>query len=151
VTLDAIAPPPDECLARDQILERQARRLERLVAAIYGRNGFYTRKLDSAGLDVGSLRFPDDLTRLPLTTKRELVEDQDASPPWGTALTEPIARYTRYCQTSSTTGHPLRWIDTNESWQWVVDCWKAVYRAARVGSNDRVFFSFSFGPFLGFW
>ena len=89
--------------------------------------------------------------RLPLTTKRELVADQDAHPPWGTALTEPIDHYTRYCQTSSTTGRPLRWIDTNESWQWVVDCWKAVYRAARVGSGDRIFFPFSFGPFLGFW
>ena len=32
-----------------------------------------------------------------------------------------------------------------------VDCWKAVYRAARVGPGDRVFFPFSFGPFLGFW
>ena len=151
MTFDAIAPPPDECLARDEIVQRQARRLERLLADIYGRNRFYTRKLDAAGLDVAALRLPDDLTRLPFTTKRELVDDQDASPPWGSALTEPIRHYTRYCQTSSTTGRPLRWIDTNESWQWVVDCWKAVYRAARVGPDDRVFFPFSFGPFLGFW
>jgi phenylacetate-CoA ligase len=154
VNLDTIAPAPpptDECLEREQIVQRQARRLERLLGDIHGRNRFYTRKLDAAGLDAGALRFPDDLARLPLTTKRELVEDQDASPPWGTALTDPIQRYTRYCQTSSTTGRPLRWIDTNESWQWVVDCWKAVYRAARVGPGDRVFFPFSFGPFLGFW
>ena len=33
----------------------------------------------------------------------------------------------------------------------MLDCWKAVYRAARVGAGDRVFFPFSFGPFLGFW
>jgi phenylacetate-CoA ligase len=32
-----------------------------------------------------------------------------------------------------------------------MDCWKAVYRAARVGPGDRIFFPFSFGPFLGFW
>ncbi|MEE3203281.1 MAG: AMP-binding protein, partial [Acidobacteriota bacterium] len=30
-------------------------------------------------------------------------------------------------------------------------CWKAVYRAARVSNEDRIFFPFSFGPFLGFW
>ena len=64
--------------------------------------------------------------------------DQAANPPWGTALSEPLSRYTRYCQTSSTTGQPLRWIDTNESWQWLLECWKAVYRAARVGPGDRV-------------
>ena len=33
----------------------------------------------------------------------------------------------------------------------MLECWKAVYRAARVGPGDRVFFPFSFGPFLGFW
>jgi phenylacetate-CoA ligase len=149
--LDAIAPPPEECLGRGEIAARQARRLARLLDHIYGRNRFYTAKLDRAGVDVHGFRFPEDLASLPFTTKRELVEDQDASPPFGTALTEPPARYTRYSQTSSTTGRPLRWMDTNESWQWVVDCWKAVYRAAHVGAGDRVFFPFSFGPFLGFW
>jgi len=33
----------------------------------------------------------------------------------------------------------------------MLECWKAVYRAARVGEDDRIFFAFSFGPFLGFW
>jgi len=126
-------------------------RLSELLTAIYGRNQFYTRKLDAAGIRIGALRFPDDLAKLPLTTKTELAEDQAANPPWGTALTEPLERYTRYCQTSSTTGRPLRWLDTNDSWQWVLDCWKAVYQAARVTPGDRVFFPFSFGPFLGFW
>jgi phenylacetate-CoA ligase len=146
-----LTPAPDECLDRAEISRRQARRLQRLLAEIHGRNRFYTAKLDRAGVGIADLVLPDDLTRLPMTTKRELVADQDAAPPWGTALTEPLDRYTRYCQTSSTTGRPMRWIDTNESWQWVVDCWKAVYRAARVGPADRVFFPFSFGPFLGFW
>ena len=88
---------------------------------------------------------------MPLTSKAELVADQRSAPPWGTALTEPLSRYTRYNQTSSTTGAPLRWLDTNESWQWLLECWKAVYRAARVGVGDRIMFPFSFGPFLGFW
>ncbi len=130
---------------------QQARRLDQLLAGTYGRNPFYTRKFDDAGITVRDLRFPDDLALLPLTTKAELVADQAANPPWGSALSEPIERYTRYCQTSSTSGFPLRWLDTNESWQWLVGCWKAVYRAARVGSGDRIFFPFSFGPFLGFW
>ena len=140
-----------ERLDRDALLAAQGRRLTELVTAIYTRNAFYTRKLDEAGLQVEQLQFPRDLERLPLTTKAELNADQAANPPWGTALTEPLERYTRYCQTSSTTGRPLRWIDTSESWQFLLDCWKAVYRGARVGAGDRVFFPFSFGPFLGFW
>jgi phenylacetate-CoA ligase len=138
-------------LDRDQLAAVQGRRLAQLLSAIYGRNAFYTQKLDRAGVDLSTLRLPEDLAALPLTTKAELNADQAASPPWGTALTEPLEKYTRYCQTSSTTGRPLRWIDTNENWQWMLECWKAVYRAARVGPGDRVFFPFSFGPFLGFW
>ena len=45
----------------------------------------------------------------------------------------------------------LEVIDTNESWQWLLECWKAVYRGAGVKAGERVFFPFSFGPFLGFW
>ena len=129
----------------------QAGRLSRLLREIYGRNAFYTRKLDAAGIRPAALAFPQDLRRLPLTTKKELVADQRAAPPWGTTLSEPIERYTHYNQTSSTTGDPLRWLDTNESWQWMLECWKAVYRAAKVGAGDRILFPFSFGPFLGFW
>ena len=134
-----------------QQASRSAERLSFLVKYVYGRNPFYTRKFDAAGIDPASLKFPDDLSKLPLTTKRELVADQHGSPPWGTNLSEPLDAYTRYNQTSSTTGSPLRWLDTNESWQWMLECWKAVYAAAKVDSRDRIVFPFSFGPFLGFW
>ena len=140
-----------ERLDRDALAAVQGQRLSELVTAIYGRNAFYTRKFEEAGLADGAAAVPARPGTLPLTTKAELNADQPANPPWGTALTEPLERYTRYCQTSSTTGRPLRWIDTNESWQFLLDCWKAVYRGAQVGIGDRVFFPFSFGPFLGFW
>ncbi len=146
--------PSIERSDRQTLIAHQGRRLTELLGAIYGRSGFYTRKLDEAGLrsaDLAALPFPDDFKKLPFTTKAELVADQQAAPPWGTVLTEPIDRYTRYNQTSSTTGRPLKWLDTNDSWQWLVDCWKAVYRGARVGPSDRILFAFSFGPFLGFW
>ena len=140
-----------EQLDRTRLAECQGRRLSELLQKIAGRNQFYTRKFREAGVDVASLRFPEDFRTLPLTTKAELNADQAANPPWGTALTEPLTNYTRYCQTSSSTGRPLRWIDTNESWQWLLECWKAVYRGAGVKAGERVFFPFSFGPFLGFW
>jgi phenylacetate-CoA ligase len=133
------------------LASRSADRLVRLIQIVHGRNPFYTRKFDAAGIRPAALTFPADLRRLPLTTKNELAADQRTSPPWGTNLTEPLDRYTRYNQTSSTTGEPLRWLDTNESWQWMLDCWKAVYGAARVDAGDRILFPFSFGPFLGFW
>jgi phenylacetate-CoA ligase len=140
-----------ECLNRRDLSTRQGERLAQLLNRIYRRSTFYTRKLDAAGIRVDSLKSAADVSTLPLTTKAELVADQAANPPWGTVLSEPLEHYTRYCQTSSTTGRPLCWIDTNASWQWMLECWKTVYRAAGVTRGDRVFFPFSFGPFLGFW
>jgi phenylacetate-CoA ligase len=143
--------PSAERIDRAALAALQGQRLGRLLAGIHGPNRFYTAKLDGAGIRLDELQLPRDLRRLPLTTKTELVADQIAHPPWGTAYCEPMDRYTRYCQTSSTTGRPLRWIDTSDSWQWMLECWKTVYRGARVGRRDRIFFPFSFGPFLAFW
>jgi phenylacetate-CoA ligase len=116
------------------------------------RNPFYRRRWEEHGLElpprVGEL---EDLRRLPLTTKRDLVEDQIAHPPFGTVLTYPLERYVRFHQTSGTTGAPIRWLDTPESWEWWIRCWTYVLRAAGVGAADRVLFAFSFGPFVGFW
>jgi phenylacetate-CoA ligase len=122
-----------------------------LLRAVLASNEFYRRKLRAAGLrnEVSSLT--DFMERAPFTTKAELVEDQAAHPPYGTNLTCPVERYSRFNQTSGTTGAPMRWLDTRESWDWMLDCWTRVYQAAGVVPGDRVFFPFSFGPFLGFW
>ncbi|MDQ7028263.1 MAG: AMP-binding protein [Ardenticatenia bacterium] len=66
-------------------------------------------------------------------------------------MTYPLSAYTRLHQTSGTTGKPMRWLDTEASWQWWGRCWGTVYRAAGVTEEDRVYFAFSFGPFIGFW
>jgi phenylacetate-CoA ligase len=143
--------PSAERIDRSSLAMLQGQRLERLLVRIYGPNRFYTSKWDRAGIRLEALQLPRDLSQLPLTTKSELIADQIAHPPWGTAFCEPMDQYTRYCQTSSTTGRPLRWIDTAESWQWMLECWKTVYRGAHVDRRARIFFPFSFGPFLAFW
>jgi len=123
-----------------------------LVQAALPANRFLRARCTRAGLaDPRDLRTWDDFERLPLTTKSELVEDQAAHPPFGTNLSYPLDRYVRVHQTSGTTGTPLRWLDTEESWAWWARCWTVVLRAAGVGPGDRVFFPFSFGLFVGFW
>ena len=121
--------------------------LRALIAEIIPANRFYTPILERAGVDATI----DRLDRIPFTTKQQLIDDQQAHPPYGTNLTYPIGQYTRFNQTSATTGTPMRWLDTPESWQWMLDNWRRVYEAAGVTGGDRVFFAFSFGPFLGFW
>jgi phenylacetate-CoA ligase len=120
-------------------------RVRELLAAVLRDNPFYAAKLHGANPD-------SPLASLPFTLKQELIEDQQAHPPYGSNLTYPLDRYTRFCQTSATTtGTPMRWLDTPESWDWMIANWTRVYQAAGVGAGDRIFFAFSFGPFLGFW
>jgi phenylacetate-CoA ligase len=138
-------------LSRGELDQLQARSLADLLAAILPGNRFYARKFAQAGLNPASLTFPRDLAKLPFTTKAELLASQADSPPFGGVLSEPIHRYTRLHQTSGTSGRPLRWPDTPESWSFLLDCWVALYRIAGVQPTDRLFFPFSFGPFLGFW
>ena len=129
----------------------QADRLRALIYEILPRNRFYARKFAQAGLDAAAVQTPADLARLPFTTKAELLADQADHPPYGTGLTYPVSRYCRLHQTSGTLGRPLRWLDTAESWDWVLICWQAIFAIVGVGPGDRLFFPFSFGPFLGFW
>jgi len=130
--------------------------LHAMLAELIPNNRFYTAKLAAAGWEIQNpesrIQTLDDFfARAPFTTKQELVDDQRAHPPYGTNLTYPLDRYTRYSQTSGTTGAPLRWLDTPEGWSWMVENWTQVMRASGVQPGDRLFFAFSFGPFLGFW
>src|SRR5207302_9114431 len=64
-----------------------------------------------------------------------------------------LDRASRLQQTSGTSGTTrLRWLDTAESWELWLRIWADhIDRSAGVQANDRVFFAFSFGPFIGFW
>lgn len=136
---------------RAAIESQQLEALRSLLAELIPGNRFYSRKLEAKALtfDVASLQ--DFSHRFPFTTKSELVEDQRSNPPFGTNLTYPLASYTRYHQTSGTGGLPLRWLDTPESWEWMVESWTEILQVASLGPEDRVYFAFSFGPFIGFW
>ncbi|MEY3457524.1 MAG: hypothetical protein RL215_681 [Planctomycetota bacterium] len=136
---------------REQLEQLQLRRLRELLEAIIPRNRFWTTRLQSAGLSARSLQSLADLERFPFCTKEELVADQERQPPYGSNLTYPSTRYRRVHQTSGTTGRPLRWMDTADSWAWLLGCWQQIYTLAGLTSWDRLFFPFSFGPFLGFW
>src|SRR5438552_367345 len=113
----------DSFRPRAELQRLQGERLARMFAEVLPRNAFYARKL---GHDAAGVRGVADLARLPLTTKAELLADQQAHPPYGTGLTYPLERYTRLHQTSGTLGTPLRWLDTPESWEAMLGCWLQV-------------------------
>ncbi|MFI4848017.1 phenylacetate--CoA ligase family protein [Gimesia chilikensis] len=140
-----------ENLNRDALEARQLERLQHLLKEVSASNPFWQQKWNAAGVDVNSIQSLADLQKLPITTKAELVEDHLSNAPYGTNLTYPLETYTRMHQTSGTTGSPMRWLDTKASWDWFGECWAQIYRMVGLFPEDRLFFPFSFGPFVGFW
>jgi phenylacetate-CoA ligase len=132
------------------IEEHQLARLQAGLEQVLPLNRFYQQKLRQDGRSV-SLTKLEDLMHLPFTFKRELIADQEQHPSYGDNLTYPQREYIRFHQTSGTTGHPLKILDTKESWDWWAECWTSVYKAAGVGKDDIIFIAFGFGPFIGFW
>lgn len=136
---------------RSDLRDWQSTRLQQLLSRIAGTNSFWTDVWRRAGVDPVTIRGVDDLPRLPCLKKGEILADQQARLPYGTNLTFPREAYSRLHQTSGTTGHPMRWLDTPESWGWILDCWRQLFGWMGLTPADRLYYAFSFGPFLGFW
>jgi phenylacetate-CoA ligase len=141
-----------EARSPERLLDDRWGRLQALVRETLGANPFWTSRWRAAGLArVEDLGGWDDFRRLPLLRKTDLVDDQAAHPPFGSNLTYPPERYVRVHQTSGTSGQPIRWLDTQASWDWWARCWGFVLAGAGIVPGDRVYFPFSFGLFVGFW
>ena len=127
--------------------------LRGLLRAVVPANPFQTRRLAGAarGTWEDLLSLEQAARVLPVTTKADLVADQEAHPPFGSNRSAPPGGYTRFCQTSGTSGQPLAFLDTASGWEWLLGNWARIFNAARVGMGDTIYFAFSFGPFLGFW
>lgn len=139
-----------EDLDRAGLEERQLSRLQNLLKTVLQSNEFWKKRL--SGIEAEQFSSLDDLRKLPVTAKADLVQDQNAHSPYGTNLTFGRDDYSRLHQTSgTTTGTPMRWLDTPDSWQWFLDSWAQIFRMVGLTSEDRLCFPFSFGPFIGFW
>ncbi len=136
-----------ECAPLDVIRERQLARVNELLTVVLPRNRYYARTFAGVSAPLGWSGFAG----LPMLDKRALVEDQERHPPLGSIATFAMDEYVAYHQTSGTKGVPLAVLDTASSWDWWAECWQYVYAAAGVTASDRLFFAFSFGPFIGFW
>ena len=75
---------------------------------------------------------------MPFTYKAEIVDDQSKYPPFGIQLdisagtVQPLPPDQRHHRP------PMRWLDTPESWDWMVDCWTRVYQSADTVPRPRV-------------
>ena len=140
---------PGHCMNKGGLNQLAA--LRKLLTGLIPSNRFYSRKLAGVDVERATESIEAFIRLVPFTRKQELVDDQRGNPPYGTNLTYPLECYSRFSRTSATTGRPMVCLDRAEDWNWMLDNWRRVFKAAGVSEDDHVFFAFSFGPFLGFW
>jgi phenylacetate-CoA ligase len=136
-----------ESLPRAELVQHQLSRLNALLDQILPANQFYMQKFARLNRPITSL---EEFAHWPFTFKQELIGPASG----GDAAnnhTWPIQKYSRFHQTSGTSGRPMALLDTAEDWRWVLECWQYVLDAASVGAGDQVLMAFSFGPHIGFW
>lgn len=136
-------------LSRAELEQYQLGRLNALLERVLPDNQFYMKKLARVNRPIKSMA---EFATWPCTFKEELVRhagggEGDAI----STLTWPRQRYSRFHQTSGTSGRPLVVLDTPDDWQWVLECWQYVIDAAGITADDRALMAFSFGPHIGFW
>lgn len=143
--------PEIETASRETLTRLQAQRLREQVEHAYRASPFYRRKFDAAGVTPAQVATPEDLRRLPFTTKDELKQSQADHPPWGDFLAVPFEDCLRVHMTSATTGRPLAVLDTKDDWYGFYHSYARSLYAYGVRRSDMVMAAFSYGPWIGYW
>jgi phenylacetate-CoA ligase len=134
---------PAETLPREELRVLQGRRLAETVRRA-ARVPFYREELARAGVDVESIRSPDDVRRLPFTVKDDLRRNY----PLG-LLAVPRAEVARVHGSSGTTGKPTFVAYTRRD----LDTWSGLVARFLVAGGLRpehmVHIAFGYGLFTG--
>jgi phenylacetate-CoA ligase len=143
--------PIIETLPREKLTEIELKRFRETLRWAKEGSPFYRKKLH--GIEPEDIRTLEDVARVPMTEKDELREAQEDKeiPLYGDLLAVPPERLSVFHQTSGTTGKPVFFPDTYESWQLVVDIWCYILYAAGFRSTDRVFLPFVYNVYIAFW
>jgi phenylacetate-CoA ligase len=141
-----------ETMEREALDRLHLRRLRAMVAWAYERVPFYRRLYDGAGVKPADIRTLEDFDRyVPAIDKKDLVEAQQAGPPWGEAGALPEDFNLFRFQTSGSTGIPLAIPVTYYSSHHYGEQWTYGFWAAGLRPHDTFYVAFNWGTFAGFW
>ncbi len=144
--------PKNERLPREQLNALQLAKLRRMTEWAYANSPFHRRRMDEAGFKPEQLKTLDDLRRIPMMTREEWMESEAEHPLFGDIPATAEENAIRYHLTSGTSGRtPLRVLDSAKDWEWIAEMWSYGIWGFGVRPEDKVYFAFGYGSFIGFW
>ena len=136
--------PTHECISRDELEQLQLERLQATINRVHKNVTHYRKKFAERGIipeDIGSLA---DLTKLPFTTKDDLLTDY----PYG-MFAVPLREVVRIHSSSGTTSRPIVVGYTKNDVRIWSNLVARFMTSAGVTSDDLVQIAFSYGLFTG--
>ncbi|MFI5271536.1 MAG: phenylacetate--CoA ligase family protein [Ktedonobacterales bacterium] len=144
--------PKNERLPREQLNALQLLKLRRMTDWAYANSPFHRRRMDEAGFAPEQLKTLDDLRRIPMMTREEWMQSETDKPLFGDLPTTGEENAIRYHLTSGTSGRtPLRVLDSLKDWEWIAEMWCYGLWGFGIRPEDKVYFAFGYGSFIGFW
>jgi len=134
-------------LTKDEIKAVQQFRFRRMIKRVYENSPFYHKVIKEKGLTVDDIKSPDDLVKLPFTTKDDL--RKHAYPYGGDFLTVPLSEIVGWHMTSGTTGLPTVGAYTQSDIELWANLVARSLRAAGVSRDDVVANIYGYGLFTG--
>ena len=141
-----------ENLTREEFRSRQWAKFHARLEVWYASNSFYRRLLREAHVAPSDIGAFDDLRRLPMVTKDDLVADQRARPPYGERLGVSPNDIFRIAMTGGTSGNekvvqPM----TEQDVETGAELTATAYRWGGVGPDDIFTFNVGFSNHTGGW
>lgn len=139
----------DPAVRERLILER----MQHQLAYVYERLPFYRRLYDAHGFEPGQVQTIEDFsTKVPVVTKKMLVEDQREHPLFGSYAGELAERDVARIQGSSgTSGTPTLYRVSRRDWERSADVAALALWATGMRPDDVAQISFPFSLFFGGW
>lgn len=145
--------PKIELMPRRDLEALQEKRLKFLIGYAWERCPFYRRKMEQARIrpeDINTLG--DFFESFPVTTRKELDNDQRENPPYGSRLSiNPADTFRFHATSGSTGGERIKVLDTQQDWLWGAGCWASALYNFGLRRDDTVLVTFGYGTFIGFW
>ncbi len=136
--------PRYECMDREEMRALQLERLKETLARVYERVPFYRERLDACGIKPSDLEKPEDISRLPFTTKNDLRDNYPYS-----MFAVPLKQVVRLHASSGTTGKPIVVGYTRNDLDVWSECIARIVTMAGVTDEDVAQVTFGYGLFTG--
>lgn len=123
----------DETMSGPDRKRYQEEFLKQIIATAYKAGTPLKKTMDALGIGVGDIRSLEDLSKLPITKKKDLADAQKASTPFGGFLTVPISDLARIHQSPGPIYDPVG--KTKDYWRWKLALYSVGFRPGDIVVN----------------